>query len=290
VIHVWVDPAYGDDAKASGSQGPPGNPSPQVNCLAHETKPNHVVDPSQSGKILLNAPYPFKTITAALLYIPPLPYSFNHPLIPNLTITWRFGIVHLLPGVYSPRGPGARHPANGLITNNETFPIHVPPNVSIQGTSALNTIIDLGADLFLPGPAFEFGVILMTPNGPLPINGVNTFIDSVSIYGAQIQVTDQPWRSCAIYIGGAVASRPTISNCWIFRNWVGIMVAAGGEPDVVHDGTMIVNNTIALNRIGLWNGEWPVPVPPGDVSFSGSYDCSVRALRPERTGSPCELR
>jgi hypothetical protein len=38
VIHVWVDPAYGDDAKASGSQGPPGNPSSQVNCYYGTTR------------------------------------------------------------------------------------------------------------------------------------------------------------------------------------------------------------------------------------------------------------
>jgi hypothetical protein len=135
--------------------------------------------------------------------------------------------------------------------------------VSIQGTSALNTVFSL-AEPAEPGagPAFEFGV---RDSSNLPINGQGTFIDRISIYGATVRTQTVPQTFAAIYIAEQEPSRPTITNCFIFRNGIGIAICAtrdGVTPAVRHDGTTIVNNTFAFNECGVWNGQMPYAFTP----------------------------
>ena len=76
---------------------------------------------------------------------------------------WEYAIIHVLPGLYArdkAYGPvvGTHNPDNGLQPNGEKFPIYLPPRVSIQGTSALNTVFDVTSpEDDIAGPAFEFG-------------------------------------------------------------------------------------------------------------------------------------
>ena len=253
VIHLWVDAIRGVNGTPQGTPGAAwANPrcgSAPNGCGTNECKPNQVF--LGTGEVLLHAPWPFKTITGpngALSYIPPLPSS--GPVI------WEYAIIHLLPGLYARSNAyttGANplpNPDNGLMPNGEIFPIHLPHNVSIQGTSALNTIFDVGSMATgVAGPAFEFGV----PGS----NGEGSFIDSIAIFGASAELNSlpDPRGSSAIYIDKQVASSPTISNCFIYGNGVGILVNASNNGGVVHDGTKLFNNTLAFNEIGLWNGQ-----------------------------------
>ncbi len=285
VLHLWVDPLYGDDSLAATFN--PG-PSCASDCGTGAAAPIDVVDPN-TGSLLLHASQPFKTITAAVDSIwrlspnsttPPLPYQsaiahqfyLTHYHV-DYTVRWTHAIIHLLPGMYHPDG-GTRDPVNGLRRNGETFPIWLPPHVSIQGTSALNTVLDLDGFTHHPTDesqsyaAFEFGVFydpmsgqpLLDPESPgVPVNGEDTFIDSVTIMrGGRSAVG---WRHLAgVLVYHHTAARPTISNCFFLFNDVGILVSAGeGQPDpddpVVHDGLTIVNNTFAGNQIGVWNGQ-----------------------------------
>jgi hypothetical protein len=80
VIHLFVEPKLGDDALAlannpkfdgSLSDGCPQPPQPAQSPWG----PIDYRDPQQSNAPMLNAPYPFKTVTAAISYISAL----QHP-------------------------------------------------------------------------------------------------------------------------------------------------------------------------------------------------------------------
>ena len=153
VIHLWVDPRFGDDqlAAGSGAMNPDGlntvqmeslcalAPCPCTNpCTNSGLRPNDVVD--GSGRALVHAPYPFRTLSAAVAYInaipsrsgaalgtPPLPYTGSNGNV------WKAAIIHLLPGLYGELLPaawvaqfGSHHPDNGLVPNGESFPIMLP--------------------------------------------------------------------------------------------------------------------------------------------------------------------
>lgn len=255
VVHLWVDPVYGDDTCASML-----NPSPSyLDCAgnASYTSPLSVTDPAMGGAYLLHASAPFKTVTAAIGYIK----AITNGGLPHTVsgVIWKYAIIHCLPGLYGPASSVANTDI-GLFANGETFPIHLPPGVSVQGTSALNTVFNLFSDQtnLGTGPAFEFGV---HDSGGTAINGVGSFIDRVSIHEATEPRSTDRSTYAAIYIGPEVSSRPTISNCFLFHNNIGIAIAASyaGNPDpnptVAHHGTTIVNNTFAFNYVGLWNGQ-----------------------------------
>lgn len=239
VIHLWVDPQYGDDQKAAQW-----NPGGIRLCTASDLFPNHVYDPNQSSAVLLHDSWPFLTVTAAINSLPAggLPYSN-----PSFNVIWKYAIIHVLPGML--HGGTGNYASNGYPYNGETFPIILPKNVSIQGTSALNTMVFPDLD---GGPAFEFGV----PTSRGPANGDNTFIDGLSIFGARKE-EQAPQQGAAIWLNDQVSSHPTISNCFIFGNDIGIMVQNSTQvpPVVQHDGLKLVNNTIAWNTIGVWNGQ-----------------------------------
>jgi hypothetical protein len=306
VIHLWVDPRYGDDALASGigSLNPNGANTIQMSstdptygcstnpCTYPGLRPNDILD--SQGRALVHAPYPFRTITAAVAYInaipgaigasagtPPLPYASPSPPAGTGRV-WRHAIIHLLPGLYasevSVAGSPNYHEDNGLVPNGEAFPIRLPPGVSVQGTNALNTWFDLRGQT-----AFEFGVHVdpatgqrVAPSDPaaVAIDGANSFISTVTFFGGGQAPDSQGWQSPGIVHGTVVideevASRPTIVNCIFLKNRVGILintdcgaittdpnnVANCEAPHVRHDGTTIVNNTFVWNGVGLWNGQ-----------------------------------
>jgi hypothetical protein len=187
---------------------------------------------------------------------PPLPYHS-----PSTNIRIVSAIIHVLPGYY---GAGNFGQHNGLTPNGETFPIYLPPNVSIRGSSALDVVFDLsGEGTNGRGPVFVFGVNVSAPgwNGrQFDINGQGTFIDKVSFVGASdVQVPFQ--RGAAVALREDVGSSPTITNCFFFKNLVGVAVAGSfTQPPIVHQPT-IVNCTFADNYIGLWNGQYD-PLTP----------------------------
>jgi hypothetical protein len=171
-----------------------------------------------------------------------------------------------LPGLYRADST-SHHEDNGLIGNGETFPIHLPRNVSIQGTSALNTFFDLRG-----ATAFEFGVHIdpatgarVPPNDPraVPIDGTNSFISTVTFFGGGKPLSPPTLGSqqTAILLDNEVASHPTIVNCFFLKNVVGIIVNASHStvstevPEILHDGTTVVHCTFYGNGIGIWNGQ-----------------------------------
>ncbi len=254
VIHVWVDPHYGSDSASAGA--PWFNPrctgggngcNPTTEC-----KPNDVI--LTTGQVLLHAPWPFKTINQSGGALSYLPASFPFPG----PVSWEYAIIHLLPGLYARSNAyltaSGHNPDNGLQPNNEKFPIHLPPHVSVQGTSALNTVFDVSSpsEQSVAGPAFEFGVSGAT--------GVDSFIDSIAIFGAN---TDFPPNTpplaktfTAIAIGGPLDCSPTISNCFLYGNGIGVLVDTKIDaPTGIHDRTKLFNNTLAFNHVGLWNGD-----------------------------------
>jgi len=251
VIHLWVDPVYGVDTGTSSATSFNPACTPASNgCGPGECKPNDVLDQAGQGQnVLLHAPFPFETITGAIQYLPPLPY-----LSPKTGIRWEYAIIHLLPGRYAP-GRGTQFMWSGVRNNGETFPINLPNHVSIQGTSALNTMIDLRsqAGVVGKGPAFQFGASTAS-------SGVASFISHVTITGATFKDPENPNPpdAAAIYVAPNAASTPTILNCMIYGNDIGVLINAGPSPTAptIHN-VRLINNTIAWNRIGVWNGQFP---------------------------------
>ena len=214
----------------------------------------------------MHAPWPFKTINGpngALSYIPPLPSSGS--------VEWTYAVIHLLPGLYArtgtygfdPNNPSIQqpNPDNGLYPNGEIFPINLPKRVSLQGTSALNTLFDVAFDpnSSVGGPAIQFGVGNATGEG--------SFVDSIAFFGAAAESSEPngpipPKGNAAILIEDQVASKPTFSNCFFMGNGIGVLINASysqGGPFIQHDGTAFFNNTFAFNVVGLWNGQLSAP-------------------------------
>ncbi len=263
VIHVWVDPHYGNDSAINGASIL--NPAGSACGSSNRFKPADVLDSSQNNAVLLHAPYPFKTIngpTGALNYIPSLPYTSA-----VTGITWEYAIIHLLPGWYAPTtlnpnsyvNTGTQGPwhyrSNSVLASQEDFPIYIPDHVSIQGTSALNTVFHLEAPngSTNPQPAFVFGK-RKTSNSPL-YTGVGSFISSISIFGSTLKNVNKDYEKyAAIYFGTEAACHTTITNCWIFSNTIGILLDAPTSAQSWHQVT-IANNTFVWNGAALWNGQ-----------------------------------
>ena len=327
VIHLYVDPIYGDDPSVSGtgvnSFFNPDGLGPECTGASHPiVAPNSVQDSSAGtpGPGLLHAAYPFKTITKAIAYVNRLSTGGNPPLPfadPSTGLVWSHCIIHLLPGWYgrddstmnnfSLSAASGTHFGSRLIPNGEKFPLHVPPRVSLAGTSILNTFIDTGQ----VGTAIEFGVV--DTNG-VPISGDQTFIDKVTFFACGGRVATPVGSTafesngrhcCAILLDDQVSSHPTISNCVFLKNAIGVLVNAapddpvthgipGAISDVQHDGTKILNCTFAWNVIGLWNGQIDDPISSIGLSklilvnnvFDGTETIDVFAQLPCNTPGP----
>jgi hypothetical protein len=137
-------------------------------------------------------------------------------------------VVVLLPGTYS------------ASTNYESFPIYMDEDVSLQGTSAMNTILDgegYGTDLvWFYGMYGDFD---------------ETYLDSVTLrrgdYAINMESEYNP-------VG------PTISNSVITDNNIGVRMVAVWEHDsetYPHFFPRIVNNTIVENTIGIFDQAKP---------------------------------
>jgi hypothetical protein len=137
-------------------------------------------------------------------------------------------VVVLLPGTYSQS------------TNGEYFPIYMYEDVSVQGTSAMNTVLDgenYGSDLI-----WFYGMY-----------GVfnETYLDGVSLRRGSWAVN---MESEFNPVG------PTISNCVIADNDIGIRMVAIWEHDsqtYPHFFPRIMNNTIVENNIGIFDQAKP---------------------------------
>ncbi len=151
-------------------------------------------------------------------------------------------VVVLLPGTYSPS------------TNGEYFPINMELDVSIQGTSAMNTVLDgesYNSDLI------NFRPWLQGPQGSFD----ETYVDSITLRRGYSAINmDSEFDP----IGA------TISNCFITDNVNGIRMYAiwhYGEQMYPHHNPKIVNNTIVENTIGILD-DTKILLDP----YNGPYD------------------
>ncbi len=245
-LHMYVDPLYGDDnlaatynPKATGSRMP---------LMVHRTSKTPI------GGYLQHFPYSFRTVTQAISFINsnfnPLPWTNS-----KTGKEMRKIVIHCLPGLYGPTGPGGPNidPNSGLPWNGEVFPIGLPDRVSIQGTSALDTIFDGRGD-----EGFGSYIFSIRAPGNANVAFENCMIDSITIRNAHATESDAPPFGAGIYIDTQGQHlRISISNCFIVQNDVGIAlgVPSGDGPAL---SPIIVNNTIAWNQIGIWSGQ-PFP-------------------------------
>lgn len=162
--------------------------------------------------------------------------------------------------------------------NGESFPIRLPNRVSIQGTSALNTVFE---PLRGVGPVFEFGSASWNLGKATNDNDTAwSYIDSVSISGTiwlnqPGEPAPSPESQSAIVVRGGTGQRVflNVSNCFLYCNGIGVLVdaplASAGlgipPPESELHRVHLINNTFAWNMIGVWNGQRDPMVPIGSV-------------------------
>lgn len=256
ILHVYVDPIFGDDAEAFASNpGMGSNPPP----FAQHPDVPHFPSDVPRGKIR-HAPYSFRTLTGTSgvkAYLDAI-----DQLLYQETAT---AIIHCLPGLYGPflAGPGATmaplDPRSGLQYNGESWPFTLRWKWSLQGTSALDTIFD--------GRNRPTAIILVQAESPEQLSHQDSIIDSLTIRGARSDNQSVSPFNCtgagicvsaqAIAGGRGTQIGVTISNCFLVDNHVGVAVDNNndplGEPSHVNH-PRIINNTFARNWIGLWSG------------------------------------
>ena len=276
-FHLYVDPIHGDDARAAGKDpGASGNlgqnPHPSASGVG-VSRPlqNHPAGTGTIPGVLQHAPYAFRTVRAAIAWFQgfpsgpsnqPLPWTNNQTNPPQ---DLAFAVVHCLPGLYGPRHwttPANAEdfdPASGLPWNGEQFPIDVPPRVSIQGSSALDTIFDArGYVSVSQGWGQNIFRFQASSAGSEASQYRFSFVDSVALRGCRTHAA--PLSGAAIVIGRDPALgtvwpvSPRITNCFIYGNYVGIGIAMGAQHEGLEHQPQIVNNTIAWNEIGIFSG------------------------------------
>jgi hypothetical protein len=283
-FHVYIHPVLGDDALAT-AQNPKGLPSSTPGSRPLQ---EHPAFPAIQGT-LKHAPYAFRTIRAAVDYIESwpkkdpgtgrsLPY-INDTISPHGTVD--FVVLHLAPGLYGPRRavipPQSEeyHTENGHPWNGEVFPIELPPRVCLQGTSALDTILDARGyehAEFQNRSILSLGELVFDNNGqPRTAAAAGyawSFLDSLTIRGT-LWTTSAPQpiggviidgpptgeNGVAIALRGPLGIAPSISNCIITGNQIGVGLF---DPDPSldvgnHHAPRIVGNTFVWNNIGLYS-------------------------------------
>ncbi len=166
-----------------------------------------------------------------------------------LVNTMKPGVVILLPGIYSSS------------TNGETFPVFLRNGISIQGTSALNTILD--------GEGND--VIWVHPFGPND-TFVNTLVDAVTITNGEAGVR---------FVDELLSVEPEFANCFIVKNAVGVHLTAIYCHMIQPDGYIkfrpkFVNDTIAENGIGILDeGIWFSFDPDPDLTVNGEAEPAI---------------
>ena len=274
VWHIYVDPLFGDDTRALADNPPNGNVLP----LGIHPDGGEPADLRPIAGVLQHAPFAFRTLKAAMSYalqfvpagismgnlwsrVVSFPRSGQEAILVLMTI--RHVVIHCLPGLYGPRIPGLPDvdPASGLPFNGESWPVVVPSLVSIQGTSALDTIFDARLQAT---PILE---VADHPYPPALVPHAQSFIDSVTVRNARAGGMDTWGSGAGIYVRGVLGdpgsqSAIKITNCFITNNTVGIGVDCyvGPVGAIAPQRPRIVNNTIAWNDIGLWSGNTREPV------------------------------
>ncbi len=292
MFHVYVDPLFGDNQKAVELN--PTNPHDiSLNFLSSgrplplSRHADGTMGSGGSGQriegFLQHAPYSFKTLSSPQSEMGAVEYVQRPFVVPQTTpiptLPWTHPdgdrrvthvVIHCLPGLYGPihHGyPDPPDPASGLPWNGEELPIKlgvmpfdlsdVPATdrISIQGTSALDTIFDARGEA---GPVFEFTL----PDPALftysPAHG-EAFLDAVTVRGAAADESGNG-AGAGIHIRGRHENAVTISNCFIVDNSVGIavnsdFVVIGTSQYVAAHRPIITLNTIVDNTIGVWLGD-----------------------------------
>ena len=150
-------------------------------------------------------------------------------------------VVVALPGTYSSS------------TNGESFPIWMLEDISLQGNSAMNTILD--------GEGFSSEIIRFQP-----LAASETFndvlIDGVMITGGET----------GVYMGDEFHPiGPHFANCFIVNNGIGMHIFALYDAGIYPAFyPRLINNTIAHNSIGILDeGNWVSWDPDPDGLVEG---------------------
>lgn len=150
-------------------------------------------------------------------------------------------VVVALPGTYSSS------------TNGESFPIWMLEDISLQGNSAMNTILD--------GEGFSSEIIRFQP-----LAASDTFndvlIDGVMITGGET----------GVYMGDEFHPLgPHFANCFIVNNGIGMHIFALYDAGIYPAFyPRLINNTIAHNSIGILDeGNWVSWDPDPDGLVEG---------------------
>lgn len=293
MFHVYVDPLFGDDGLAM-AWNPNGTmlPTPPLPLSLH---PHFDNDPSSPTWLqrpitghLQHAPYPFRTLSGqngALAYIASriepgflachqVPGSCNLPSISHV-------VVHCLPGLYGPRLSQPIDARSGLPFNGEQLPIVLAnPRVSLQGTSALDTIFDARGTVT---------AILVIAGTLASTSGTDQdqFVDGIAFRNAAAGTVSG--SGAGIWIRGAtgdcfaLAAAPTITNCFFSGNAVGLAIdsAAFVGPNCVqfaNHRAIVFNNTFAWNSLGVWQGNLGAAVNPSLLAPRSVFANNLFAL------------
>ncbi len=185
---------------------------PTQTCDRYYVDPNNGSD----GNTGLSATRAFQTITHAIS-------------VASLSTT--DSVIMLLPGIYS------------QVTNSESFPLFPHHGISIQGTNALNTVLDAGgsSDCFVLFPT-----------------GIGTDFDGTYFDGFSVKFAIN-----AFYLPEeGVGMKPTISNVCLIDNQVGVLMEAidlEGDTspydtdgnDYIEHRPRLVNMTFVDNGVGI---------------------------------------
>jgi hypothetical protein len=231
VFHVYVDPLYGDDVLASATLAAPasttspattnrGNPTVGTVLRQHPFGANWIS--LRNAGPIQHAPFSFRTVNGtqgALSYIQqflPLPRTIVEG---DATRRMTHIVIHCLPGTYS-TGTGV-DPSTGLPRNDERFPIVLSEDlerVSIQGTSALNTVSDAQGQAV---NIFEITRATASTQQNPTVTHTECFLDSLTIRGARAD-GDEAYQGAGILIRGVDSIDVTVANCFIVDNQVGV--------------------------------------------------------------------
>jgi hypothetical protein len=278
-----VDPLHGDNNHALARNPVSGAPSPgRPRALSLHPDFGEALDPHPISGVLQHAPFPFRTLTeagapgqGAIAYARQFVRASNggqmwsnfiNTATNPKTVYISHVVIHCLPGLYGPFSLGVPppriDPQSGLPFNGEIWPAELLDGMSIQGTSALDTIFD-GRGL---------GSHILGVRGDPGAATNRHFIDSVTIRNAGY-IPGLAGTGAGIWIypaqpplarGGA---RISITNCFIVANTIGVAVDSSvGPTGITHEPQfpVIVNNTFGWNFIGLWSGNTRAapPFPP----------------------------
>ncbi|MBK8975138.1 MAG: hypothetical protein IPM29_04385 [Planctomycetes bacterium] len=281
VFHVYVDPIYGDNLLAtqfnpSNTARPSNVPllagsirismrrasdGSRASCNTRHTPFRTLTTPAGSGIVFGAIDWIEQTIGA----LPrngagPTGYTIDHV------------IVHRLPGLYGPRSSQPIDPQSGSAFNGEQFPIVIARHrVSLQGTSALDTIFDARGQ--------STHILELRQDVQSLTN--HDFVDGITFRNAATRSAPPftPGSGAAIWIRGTrvpemmIPVSTAITNCFFQGNAVGIAIDATAvvEPMLglwANHRIRVFNNTFAWNVIGVWQGNTGDTVPAPSVLSS----------------------